>query len=90
MEEPILIYFNGDNDADLMTDEGEKVEELDDLQYEILPPPSNDSDYSATNGDQNAFSDFVSRHFMQRFSQLDLSRLFSIINSLLFHRVISM
>jgi len=53
------------------------VEEVDNLQYEIMPPSSHESDYSMVNGEHNAFSDFVSRHFMQRFSQLDLSRLFS-------------
>jgi len=56
-------------------DEGEKVEELDNLHYEIMPPSSNEADYSVVNGEHNAYSDFVSRHFMQRFSHLDLSRL---------------
>jgi len=56
-------------------EEGEKVEELDNLHYEIMPPSSNESDYSVVNGEHNAYSDFVSRHFMQRFSHLDLSRL---------------
>lgn len=71
---------NDVDDVDLMSDEeeGEKVEEVDNLQYEIMPPSSNESDYSLVNGEYNAFSDFVSRHFMQRFSQLDLSRLFYI------------
>jgi len=57
-------------------EEGEKVEEVDNLHYEIMPPCSNESDYSLVNGEYNAFSDFVARHFMQRFSHLDLSRLF--------------
>jgi len=55
-------------------EEGEKVEELDDLHYEIMPPSSNEADYSVVSGEQNAYSDFISRHFMQRFSHLDLSR----------------
>jgi len=52
------------------------VEEVDNLQYEIMPPSGNESDYSLVNGEYNAFSDFVLRHFMQRFSHLDLSRFF--------------
>ena len=56
-------------------DEGEKVQELDSLHYEIMPPSSNEADYSAVSGEQNAYLDFISRHFMQRFSHLDLSRL---------------
>jgi len=51
------------------------VEELDELQYEMLPPSSNESDYSVVNGEHNAYIDFVSRHFVQRFTHLDLSRL---------------
>jgi len=67
------------DECDLLSsdeEEGEKVEELDSsLQYEIMPPSGSESDYSTVNGsEQNAFSDFISRHFMQRFSHLDLSR----------------
>ena len=60
-------------------EEGEKVEELDNLHYEIMPPSSNETDYSVVGGEQNAYSDFISRHFMQRFSHLDLSRFVCIL-----------
>ena len=50
------------------------MEELDNLHYEIMPPSGDDADCSSVSGEQNAFSDFVLRHFMQRFSHLDLSR----------------
>jgi len=56
-------------------EEGEKVEELDNLHYELMPPSSSETDYSVINGGENAYTDFISRHFMQRFSHLDLSRL---------------
>jgi len=68
-------------------EEGEKVEELDNLHYEIMPPSSNESDYSVVNGEHNAYSDFVSRHFMQRFSHLDLSRLLFQSVAFLLYRV---
>ena len=56
-------------------EEGEKVEELYNLNYEIMPPCSSDVDYSVVGSEQNAYSDFIFRHFMQRFSYLDLSKL---------------
>ena len=53
----------------------EVVEVEDNVQYEIVPPnAATYGSYSDVSNGQAGFDDFVARHFLQRFSHLNLSR----------------